>query len=206
MADIQLRFVNKSNEKDHASVVIFQKNEKTGYDELALAWLVIENCGQNAYHPFTYPTAMQVASRDSYGNYQEQVPAQPGQSFTLSNADSGDTLVLDGTAQYPAEVDVCNKLSKGAIDAVIYKAGRPIAQKTGIVPGDKASFKLLPKLYIGVASQIVQGEVMDSAVVDQHNTALDLTGIASADIVMTGGGDGATATGNLFQLRNVVRL
>jgi hypothetical protein len=206
MADIKLNFINRSNENDHTSIVLFQKNEATGYSEIPLAWQVIQNCGQNAHHPFTYPVTMEVATRDSYGNYQDPVSADPGQAFTLARTDSGDTLTLDGHAGYPTEVDVCNKLSVGAIDAVIFKAGKPLAQKTGVVPGDKASFKLLPKLWIAAASQIVEGEVMDSAVLDQANTCLDLTGIRSADIVMTGGGSGATATGKTFQLQNVVYL
>ncbi|HEY0312254.1 MAG TPA: hypothetical protein VGC56_07130 [Allosphingosinicella sp.] len=206
MADIKLNFINRSNERDNTKIVLFQKAESTGYSELPLAWLVIERCGMNARHPFTYPMTMQVTTRDSWGNYQEPLNAQPGQAFSLSTTASGDTLELSGKAGYPDEVDVCNNLSAGSIDAVIFKAGKPLAQKSSIVPADKASFKFLPKLWIGAVSQIVEGEVMDSAVVDQLNTKFDLTGIASADIVMTGGGAGPNASPYVFQLENVVTL
>jgi hypothetical protein len=43
-----------------------------------------------------------------------------------------------------------------------------------------------------------------SAVVSNINTELSLLGIKSADIVMTGGGPGASATPFAFSLENVV--
>jgi hypothetical protein len=59
----------------------------------------------------------------------------------------------------------------------------------------------LPQL---LAPQIVQGQVMNSAVVSSINTELSLLGIASADILMTGGGPGASAAPFAFKLQNVV--
>ena len=43
-----------------------------------------------------------------------------------------------------------------------------------------------------------------SAVVSNINTEISLLGIASADIVMTGGGPGANSTPFAFSLQNVV--
>jgi len=45
---------------------------------------------------------------------------------------------------------------------------------------------------------------MNSAVVSSINTELSLIGIASADIVMTGGGAGPAATPFEFAFENVV--
>jgi hypothetical protein len=45
---------------------------------------------------------------------------------------------------------------------------------------------------------------MDSAVVEQVNTEFSLLGIASADIVMTGGGSGPDAQPFSFTFQNVV--
>jgi molybdopterin biosynthesis enzyme MoaB len=49
-----------------------------------------------------------------------------------------------------------------------------------------------------------QGQVIDSAIISQVNTEISLTGIASADIVMTGGGTGPGATAYMFSLQNIV--
>lgn len=72
------------------------------------------------------------------------------------------------------------------------------------MPGQKAVFEFKPTLWIGTASQIEQGAVMNSAVLSDINTELSLLGIKRADIVMTGGGGGTTATAYQFRLANVV--
>jgi hypothetical protein len=202
--DIQLNFVNKSNDQNNSQVVIFQKNVATGYNELHVAWVVIQNCGINDNHPFTYPQTMQVSASDSYGNFTPKMDAQPGQRFAVSYTGSGDTLGLDGISNYPTEVQVANSLPKGAINANIYKNGTLLAAKTSIAPHQQAAFEFKPTLWIGAASQVVEGAVINSAIVDEVNTELSLLGVASADIVMTGGGPGRNSMPFTFTLQNVV--
>ncbi len=201
--DIQLNFINQSNDQNNSEVVIFSKNASTGIDELAVAWLVIQNCGQGDNHPFVYPTGMQVGAGDSYGNFTPRLEAQNGQLFHMTRTPSGDKLSLAGPAMSHTEVEVRNDLPMGAISAGIYKAGKLFANKTAIAPGQKAVFEIRPTLWLGVASQIVQGQVMNAAILSSINTEISLLGIASADIVMTGGGAGPTATPFVFNLQNV---
>ena len=204
-SDILLNFYNYSNATDNPEVIIFQKNVAENYDELAVAWKVIQNCGQGDYHPFTYPMTMYVSAGDSYDNYTPKLKAENGQSFSMQLNPSGDQLVLSGeSASSPNEVEVWNNLKKGAISANVYKNGSLLALKTGVAPGQKAVFEFKPYIWIGVASQIVEGQVMNSAVLSQFNTQLSLQGIASADIYMTGGGPGPNSTPYQFTLQNVV--
>ena len=81
MSAIQLNFINKSNDQNNSEIVLFQKNMATSFDEIAIAWKVIKNCGQGDYHPFTYSSVLQVAMSDSYGNYTPHLSAMPGQAF-----------------------------------------------------------------------------------------------------------------------------
>ena len=78
------------------------------------------------------------------------------------------------------------------------------ASKTSIAPGQKAVFHFKPTIWIGAISQVAQGEVMNSAIINDVETEISLLGIASADIVMTGGGSGAASTAFEFNLENVV--
>ncbi len=103
-----------------------------------------------------------------------------------------------------SEVQVRNDLPNGATNATIYKDGSPLATKTSIAPGQKAVFQFKPTLWIGVASQIEQGALLNSAVISDINTELSLLGIASADIVMTGGGPGPRSLPFTFRLEHVV--
>jgi len=201
---IALNFINKSNDTNNSEIVIFQKNVATNFDELAVAWHVFRTYGIGDSHSFIFPMTMQVGASDSYGNYTPQLDAQHGQLFHMVPTASGDRLVSAGAGTSPKEVQVFNNLPKGAIDAGVYKAGKLLAVNTSIAPLQKAVFEFKPTIWIGVASQIVQGQVMNSAIISNINTELSLLGIASADIVMTGGGPGPNSTPFAFNLENIV--
>jgi hypothetical protein len=202
--DIRLNFINQSNDANNSAIVFFQKNVAADFGELAVAWTVIRYCGQGDNHPFVFPMTMTVGSSDSYGNYTPQLPAQEGQLFQMVLTSSGDKLVPMGAGTSAKEVQVLNNLSKGAIDANVYKDGKLFATKTSVAPRQKAVFAFKPTLWIGVVSEVGQGQVMNSAILADINTELSLLGIASADIVMTGGGSGANSTPFAFNLQNVV--
>lgn len=202
--DIQLNFINNSNDLNNSDVVIFQKNVASNFDELAVAWTVIRYCGQGDNHPFTYPLSQTVAASDSWGNYTPQLNAQPGQLFQMVRTPSGDKLTPGGSGTSSREIQVLNSLPQGSINPCIYKAGRLLATKTSVAPDQKAVFEFKPTIWIGVVSQVEQGHVMNSAILSSINTEISLLGIASADIVMTGGGSGPNARPFAFNLENVV--
>lgn len=201
---INLNFINQSNDLNNSQIVIFQKNVATDFDELAVAWKVIQYCGQGDNHPFVFPMSMYVGASDSYGNFTPQMKAQNGELFKMALTASGDQLVAGGGGTSPNEVQLLNALPKGAINASIYKDGKLLAIKTSIAPQQKAVFQFKPSIWIGVASQVEQGEVMNSAIISSVNTEISLLGIASADIVMTGGGPGPNSQSFAFNLDNVI--
>ena len=201
---IKLNFIDRSNDPNNSDIVFYQKNVATDFDSLSVAWKVIKNCGQGCNHPFTYPMEMEVSAHDSWGNFTPRVPAYNGQLFHVSENPSGNELTYKGPGTSNKEVQVQNDLVRGAISACIFKGGRLLAKKTAIAPSQKAVFQFKPTLFAGVASQIVEGELMDSAIISSVNTELSLLGVASADIVLTGGGPGQAATPFEFKLENVV--
>ncbi len=203
MPDIKLNLINNSNDRNNSRIVIFQKNEATSFEELSVAWRVINNLGQGWHHPFTYPMAMTISASDSWGNFSAQKTAENGQQFEVVRDPSGDILKYGGAASSPNEVEVLNALGQGAINANVYRDGKLLAAKTAIAPGQKAVFQFRPTLWIGVASQVEEGKVMNSAILSEINTELSLFGIASADIVMTGGGPGPNSSPFEFTLQNI---
>jgi hypothetical protein len=205
MSSIKLNFINNSSDTNNSQVVVFQKNAATDVDELAVAWKVITNCQQGWSHPFNFPSEIYVSVSDSWGNYSPLLPAMPGQSFSVSEGPSGDTLSLAGDAPKPTDIDVVNNLLAGAVSANIFSNGRLLALKTNIAPGEKAEFAFNPSLWIGAVSQIEEGDVMNAAILSSVNTELSLAGVQSADIVMTGGGPGPESTPFRFSLENVVQ-
>ncbi|MGM0593958.1 MAG: hypothetical protein ACQETD_05410 [Pseudomonadota bacterium] len=202
--DIKLRFINRTNDANNSEYVIFQKNVSTSFDELAVAWKVIKNCGQGDYHPFTFPMEMAVGASDCNGNYMPEIPAENGNLYSVVQTSSGHKLVHSGVGSSSKEVQLNNGLQSGAINANCYKDGRLLAVKTGIAPEQKAVFEFKPTIWIGAVSQVVEGEVMNSAIMSEVNTELSLLGIASADVVAMGGGPGCGSSPITFQLENVV--
>jgi len=200
---IKLNFINRSNDANNSQVVIFQKNVASNFDELAVAWHVIENCGISDNHPFSFPMSMEVSASDSWGNYMPKIRAENGVMYHVERDLSGDRLNSVGASSSSKEVQVRNDLNKGAVNAGIYKGGKLLALKTNIAPGQKAVFEFKPSIWIGVVSQVVQGDVMNSAILTDVNTELSLLGIASADIIMTGGGPGKNSTAFQFKLENI---
>ena len=204
MSIINLNFINRSNDENNSQVVIFQKNVTDDFAELAVAWKVIQNCGQGDNHPLSYPMEVSVSASDAWGNYTAPQLAPEGSAFQMVLTTSGDVMKpASNPASSPQEIEVQNNLEQGAISAYCYRDGSVCAMKRNLAPGQKAVFEFKPTIWVGVASQITQGQVMNSAIISNINTEISLLGIASADIVMTGGGPGASSTPFQFNLENI---
>lgn len=199
--DIEITFINNSNDMNNSNVVIFQKNVATDFNSTAIAWKVIENCGRDWTHQFTYPMTFEVAAADSYGNVSDKQSAVNGQKWSVVRSNSGDVLQLDTEpAASPNEVEVKNTLGTSSIDAQIYKSGSLLATKTGVSPGEKGVFQFQPEIYVGVNSQVEQGKEINSAIINDFNQKFSLFGLTKANLIMTGGGVGPTATPFVFDL------
>jgi len=199
--DIEITFINNSNDMNNSEVVIFQKNVATNFESTAIAWKVIKNCGRNWSHKFTYPMSFDVAAADSYGNISDQQAAENGQKWDVVRSYSGDILQLDSeSASSQNEIEVKNDLPMSAIDAQIYKSGSLLALKTGVAPSEKAVFEFKPEIYVGVNAQVEEGAVINSAILSDIDQKFSLLGITKANLIMTGGGTGATATPFKFEL------
>lgn len=208
MSDIKLNFINKSNDINTASVVIFQKNVATDFDALTVPWKVLTNCHKNEKHPLTYSQKTQLVCSDSSGNKTTKLDADKGQQFEVTQHNTTTSLQLasiKNTTTSEEGIVVTNHLSKGAIHAQLLRNGRLVGFRNSIRPHQKAVFKFQPKLYIAAISGIEEGSVINSPTLEGISTELPLEGITSADIVMMGGGTGATATPFNFSMENVVK-
>ena len=202
--DIKLNFINQSNDADNSQIVIFQPNVADNFGETAVAWIVIENCGRGDNHPFVYPLSLSVGAGDADGNFTPHLPAINGQLFAMTRTTSGDEISLAGKGTVATEIQVENGLPDGAITAMVFKNDQLFAARTNLQPGQVASFQFKPTILIGVVSQVTPGQILNSAILSSIKTEISLLGLASADIVMTGGGSGPDAKPFEFHLENIV--
>lgn len=204
--NIALRLINRSNDRGNSEVVLFQRNVVPELEELAIAWRVIRYCGRDCIHPFAYSTDVEIGLGDDHGNFSPRLAAERGMRFTVASHPGGKprlSSALDGASH--TDIEVVNQLGRGAVNVNAFVSGRLMAAKSAVAPGQKAVFRFTPVLWVGVGSQIEESRALSSAVLSSANTPIELAGIASADIVMTGGGAGESAQPFRFELENVVR-
>lgn len=199
--DIQLTFRNQSN-SSNTNVVIYQQNMASRAGNFAVAWQVIANSVPGSSFPFAFSPNLTVSAADGFGNFTPHVPASSGQLFSVSQTTSGNVLTLTGPAVNKASIQVRNGLQIGNINANLYRNNLLLATKTAIAPGQKAVFQFVPTIWIGFMTQVTQGQIINAAILQSINTQLALTGLASADIIMTGGGVGTTTQLIKFTLAN----
>jgi hypothetical protein len=200
---VRLNLVNESNDANNAQIVVAQQNQAEGFSgSLTVAWKVVSNLGEGDNQPFTFPEALEVSVSDAYGNATPKLQASPGDAFVARTTPSGIQLTRTGSSG-SGPITVTNSLEAGTIDVDVYRADQLLGTRTAVTLEQSAEFEFDDTLIIGVVSQVEQGEVMNSAIVQQLSGELDLSGITSADIVLTGGGPGKDSTAFTFELEDV---
>lgn len=200
---VKLNFINQSNDRNQAKVVIFQKNLASPSDEGAIAWKVIEDTPPGTSRPFVFPHALELSVADGDGIATKPVAARNGQHFDFRSGEAGNAFDLIPSSVNMEEVRLRNAAAGGPIDANLYRDGCLLA--TQPVPGhDIAVFQFKPTIWIGVAPNAVEGQSLDPATLSNVNTELSLLGLASADIVMMGGALGRATPPVRFSLQNIV--
>lgn len=204
MGTVKLRFVNNSNNNSNQDVVIFQKNEAYCLDELAIPWRVIRCFSKGDVHLFGFTNDMEISASDSYGNFSNQIDGvEHGQQFSVYKEDAEPEIAHVGKAPIENEIHVRNDRAVGSIDAHIFRDGKKLAVRDNVAPAQNAVFRFEPTVWVGVVSQVQEGHTLNSAILSQVDKSFNLKGIASADIVMTGGGPGINSTPFHFELENV---
>ncbi|MDG1332354.1 MAG: hypothetical protein P8P74_08480 [Crocinitomicaceae bacterium] len=203
MKKTSLNFINRSKESKPQNIVIYQSNEASmSHNEIPIAWKVIKKCGVDQSHSFEFNMAIQVAMGDSFGNYRQPIDVEIGRIIAAVPGDfSGDLELTDRFTHNPNEFDVINKMGDGSISANCFRNEMLLATRDYIYPGDSVSFRFSEIIRIAVAPGVEQGDELDPFRFEGINVELNLAGIESADIIMTGGGK------DLFQfsMENVER-
>ena len=200
MSIIKLNFINESADTNNTPIVLFYKSNNANAD--LIAWKVIENCGNGDNHPFAYDLQNKIVAGDSWGNFSPKLDASVGQAFIMKNETSGNVMKNDGATGNPYQIALKNDLELGAISANIFNNESLLFRMKGIVPQQKAVFEFKPTLFIAAIPYAVEGEVINTDFLPNAKAQINLQGMESADIVMSGGGSGAKATAFTFAIKN----
>ncbi len=198
---ITLNFINRSNVEDDVSVVVFQENMAVDVDAPVVAWNVMENFAPLENQILAYPVVFEVDVEITGETFTNRVTAEAGQRFVVEKDAGENELVYEGQASFRSWTEVVNALMGEVIQRVnLYKGGKVLMAINNVAPGQVAAFRIPSIMYVAVVSDVVEGQLMDSSVMESTGTAeIDLFNIIRADIVLTGGGSEPYE----FNLKNV---
>jgi len=196
---IRLRMINRSVEAPPPEVIVWQSNDAPGAGSTPVVWRVIRRCWRDWTHPFALPSELSVGLRDGSGAG-GTVPVSDGTRLQVARSGSGRLRVEEGLARNPSLFEVCNLGCRGPLDVEVRRGGRVLAVQRHLGFGAAARFRFRPTLWLSAVSGLEEGTPLDETVWLGVPVALDLFGLLSADIVMTGGGPGSGSTPLVFHL------
>jgi hypothetical protein len=193
--DINILFVNKSNDEDNSSVLVFMKPTESNFAAQSTAWQVIDNIGYNCWHKFTYTlNTSLIVTWDGGKSGTFPMDTTNGKTYALKQTKGGFSLEENGNGKDPNEFDVTNKISVvSGISVVAFKDGNPILTKNSVAKGEKAEFVFHPQIYFGLSSEHQVGDVVSSGVMSEEFKEVSLEGLKSVTVTLKGNaGDGFT--------------
>lgn len=197
----QMRLVNRSMDLNRSDVVLFQRNACASGREDPIAWMVIRACPVDWTHPFSYSRVVRLAVRDFQGRLLGAANLEPGGAARVAvDPRFGPRLeTRPGPDRRIAIVE--NHCPRSAVTAELYRSDRLVYRTSVITPGGRVEI-LLPDELVAVATKgIREGEPIPSGELRwRPSSRLRLFGVAEADILMRGGGYGASALPLRFEL------
>jgi len=182
---IHLNFVNRADNAEDLKISIFQKPVPFGDEDVAVAWRVFDHSVRGAHYSFELPFVLPDIELDRPGTgKQPWLPLPEGAQYEIladANEYFGEINELPDNGEPAGGVE---------IDTTIFRSVEEVDLPE-------------PKIWIDVAPETAGGQIIDSAHWARINAEISLKGIVSADIVMTGGGDGPNSTPFQFQLENI---
>lgn len=189
--NITINYTNKSMNKDLPTVFVFTKNEVPTFDVLkeGVAWRTIPNIGRGSSSSFIFPTRSEVGATWKDGVNKTQILSSDiGKRYTVNKNDTEIVLEANGNASDTKSIEINNNVNiSGGISASLYKDNKLMLIKNIVGHNQKATFVLKPKLYWGIASEIEESQLINSAVLNTDNFfELDLEGVTEVDVSLNG--------------------
>lgn len=190
-SNVQITYINKSMNKDLPKIFVFTKNETPTFDALkdGIAWKVIEDVGRESSCNFTFPINTEVAAAWDNGTcLTKQMISNIGSAYVVKKDDTGIVMTNNGVAGDTKSIDVMNEVHvDNGVSVQFFKDNRIMMTKQIVGYGQKATFVLHPKLYWGVASEIQEGELISSAVLNSdHFQEVNLENLSKLTISLNG--------------------
>ena len=201
--DTQITYINKSINRDVPKIFIFASNAIPSFDTLkeGVAWRVIPDIGRASSSSFVFPIETSVSATWQDGqNKTKELSSTIGKRYTVAKNDTGIVLETNGNASDTNSVEVTNDINvPNGVSAQLYKEGKLMMEKKIVGFGQKTTFVLKPTLYWGVASEVQEGQPLNSAVLTSDQFfPQNLEGVSKATVSLNGNAE----EGYSFKIEN----
>ena len=145
--------------------------------------------GRASSSSFIYPIETSVGATWQNGqNKTEKMNAVMGKSYGVIKNGTGIVLAANGSTSDTHSIEVNNDVNvPNGISAQLYKDGKLMMEKKIVGFGQKATFALKSKLYWGLASEIQESQLLNSAVLNTDSFfEQDLEDVTKATISLNG--------------------
>ncbi len=187
--ETELRLVNKSQHILDTEFVIFQKNYAAESDAGTIAWRVIRNLGVASHHTFEFGR-LELGVAKTFRHHSSLMRAKAGDAFRAYELHGGVVAVSNGKSADPATIEVLNNRPEEPISAQCFRDGIGLAIVDNIASGHRALFDIRPEFFIGGVTYVEQGAPMTEKMINYITAKFSIEGVASADIIISGGADG----------------
>lgn len=184
---VAIQYQNLSDNKD-ADVLVFTKNLKANLSALPpVAWQVIKHIGFRGFHNFTFTVDTQIeVTWDGGASGILPTEVSEGGTYALNQIETDYNLVQTGVT-LANEIDVQNNVkTPGGIDVTLFKDGKAIMVQPGVAFGEQAEFGLHPKIYVGLVSNVIESDVLTTAVMSQTFTPISLEDLSALTFALLG--------------------
>lgn len=201
--EIKLRYINRSQSITPVDVVVFQQNMLVEQRTRVVAWRVIQHCQPGWDHPFIYSTELEMCLGDEFGNYSRCIKVVMGSMYVVTSMGFGRQLQYEARSACATRVQVRNAMERGAVNVNLCNAGKIIAVKTALVPGQMVDFEIaMPELWLATCSGLKEGQIVDSTLLEGAAVRFPLARIDAADLVLQGGASPQNAQPLRFAIEN----
>lgn len=179
--NINIRYENHSSDTV-SDVLVFTKNTRADLDALPpTAWQVISKVGYNGYHSFVYTIDTKIeVSWDGGNTGVMPTDTTEGTVWSLTTVGQDYQLEQTGLTTLSNEIDVINNVHvANGIAVTLLKDGKAVMTQPLVGFDEKAEFGLTPKIYVGLVSNVIEGDTLKSAVMSKDFTQFDLTGLSA---------------------------
>ena len=188
---IEITFINRTRSNPNPSTIIVCVHNDIPQFEVSqhgIVWQAIKRVGYQSSYQFNFQIQTHIQAAWHDGARTQILAAELGQAYQIHDDTTGIILSPQGIAHHANTIELHNRIkTPNGIQAHLYKGNKIILSQANIAYNQKATFKLKPRLYWGIALDAELGQAMHSVFLSSdHFFSHDIEDSQKITVTLTG--------------------